>query len=89
MSALKLAVQAIDQLRPIVDDLSSLPQCVQFCATLKAILVDLSKLFRGLSENSRSEKEAIALLEQLETLCRVCNTHRPSLYLSCNSKIVG
>ncbi|KAK6859590.1 subtilisin-like protein [Apiospora arundinis] len=74
MSALKLAVQAIDNLRPIVDDLCSLPQCVQFCATLKAILIDLSKLFRGLSENGQSEKEAIALLEQLENLCKLKET---------------
>ncbi|KAK6821142.1 subtilisin-like protein [Apiospora arundinis] len=82
MSALRLAIQAIDHLRSIVDELCTLPSCIQFCATLKAILADLSNLFRSLPESGRTEKEAIALLEQLDSLCRLQNAPNEQVSLS-------
>ncbi|KAK8070436.1 subtilisin-like protein [Apiospora hydei] len=71
MSALQQAIQAIDRLHHVVDYLCTQPPCVQFCASLKVILIDLIRWLRSLHEDEYSKKEASALLEQLDNLCRL------------------
>ncbi|KAK8074297.1 hypothetical protein PG994_005196 [Apiospora phragmitis] len=74
MSALSLAIRAIKRLQGVVDDLRAQPACLQFCESLKIILIDLLKCFRSLPEDKHSENEASALLERLDKLCRLQNT---------------
>ncbi|KAK7946100.1 subtilisin-like protein [Apiospora aurea] len=71
MSALEVAIQATDRLQNVVDHLRTRPPCVQFCVSLKVILIDLLKWLQSLSEDEYSETEADALLRQLDNLCRL------------------
>ncbi|KAK8023290.1 hypothetical protein PG991_006529 [Apiospora marii] len=74
MSALQLALQAIDRLQNVARSLCADTPCVQFCATLSAILGDLPGWLRGLPKREHSDREASALLEIIDSLCRSPNT---------------
>lgn len=71
ISSLQFAIQASDRLRHVADGLCADTSCVQFCATLKTILVDIIKWLRALPNDEHSKGEAVALLEELESLCQV------------------
>ncbi|KAK8023582.1 hypothetical protein PG993_011648 [Apiospora rasikravindrae] len=71
MSALQLAIRVTERLQHVVEDVRTPPACMQFCGSLNVVLVDLIKFFRCLPEDEYSEKEAAALLEQLDNLCRM------------------
>lgn len=77
MSSRQLAIQASDRLRHVADSLCGDASCVQFCASLKFILVDITKWLQNLPDDADSESEAVELLEQLDNLCRVPNHDIP------------
>ncbi|KAL7912198.1 hypothetical protein GGI35DRAFT_309378 [Trichoderma velutinum] len=70
MSSLQLALQASKRLLRVAGNLCKDASCVQFCAQLKAILVDIIKWLQNLPDDADSENEAIELLMELDKLCR-------------------
>lgn len=74
MSSLQSAIQASGRLQAVAEDLCIDTSCVQFCATLQVVLADIVKWLRTLPDDQDSEREATALLDQLEGLCQVIKT---------------
>ncbi|KAM6520110.1 hypothetical protein FALCPG4_013662 [Fusarium falciforme] len=70
MSSLQSAIQASGRLQAVAEALCIDTSCVQFCATLQVVLADIVKWLRALPNDRDSEREATALLDQLEGLCQ-------------------
>ena len=71
-SPLRFAVQASDRLQQVAHVLCADNSCIQFCASLEATLANIIKWLQTLPDNVYSKREAVALLEELESLCQVC-----------------
>jgi hypothetical protein len=70
-SHLKLALQASESLRLVADTLCKDNSCIQFCSSLKAILLEIITWLRTLRESSNAMDVILELLDELESLCKV------------------